>query len=87
MFKMWQIVEIYNGYKNLLYYKLGFFQESDCVEYKDKKKVCNKDCPLYSSILGVGYCNPAKTHEGENGCGCIIEAKLWSESPCPLGKF
>jgi len=85
---MWgQINEIYTGYKNLFFYKLGFFHEEHCTEYKEKKKVCNKDCPLHSSLFGIGYCDPTKTHDGENGCGCILEAKLWSESPCPLGKF
>ena len=81
------IQQIYIGYKNLIQYRLGMFEESDIAEYKRKKVICNKDCPLQSSILGVAFCDPRKNYYGESGCGCIIEAKLWSESPCPLEKF
>ena len=89
MLDLWKekIEEIYIGYKNLLLYKFGKFDESDCVEYKRKKSICNQSCPLHSKLLGISYCNPRKEFGGENGCGCIIEAKLWSDSPCPLNKF
>jgi hypothetical protein len=95
MFTMWQkiinlkdqIIEIYIGYKNLVLYKLNRFEEEDTLEYKRKKTICTKDCPLQSSFCGISYCDPMKEHEGERGCGCIIEAKLWSDSPCPLNKF
>lgn len=82
-----QILEIYIGYKNLILYKLDRFEEEDTLGYKRKKKICTIDCPLQSSILGVAYCDPMKEHNNERGCGCIIEAKLWSDSPCPLNKF
>lgn len=89
MLDLWKekIEEIYVGYKNLLFYKLGKFDEADCIEYKRKKSICNQSCPLHSKLLGISYCNPRKEFDGENGCGCIIEAKLWSDSPCPLNKF
>lgn len=82
-----QIIEIYIGYKNLILYKLNRFEEEDTLEYKRKKKICTKDCPLQSSFCGIAYCDPTKEHDDELGCGCIIEAKLWSDSPCPLNKF
>ena len=79
--------EIYIGYKNLIYYKLGLFERIDTLEYKRKVKICTNDCPLQSSLCGIKYCDPLKEYNGERGCGCIIEAKLWSDSPCPLEKF
>ena len=79
--------EIYIGYKNIIYYKLGLFERIDTLEYKRKKRICTKDCPLQSSFCGISYCDPMKEQDGEQGCGCIIEAKLWSDSPCPLNKF
>jgi hypothetical protein len=82
-----QLLEIYIGYKNLILYKLNRFDEEDTLEYKRKKKICTKDCPLHSSFFGIGYCDPMKEHDGERGCGCIEEAKLWSDSPCPLNRF
>lgn len=81
------LFEIYIGYKNLILYKLNRFEEEDTLEYKRKKKICIKDCPLQSSFCGIAYCDPTKEHDDERGCGCIIEAKLWSDSPCPLNKF
>lgn len=81
------LFEIYIGYKNLILYKLNRFDEEDALEYKRKKKICTKDCPLQSSFCGIAYCDPTKEHDDERGCGCIIEAKLWSDSPCPLNKF
>lgn len=82
-----QILEIYIGYKNLILYKLNRFEEEDTLEYKRKKNICTKDCPLQSSFCGIAYCDPTKEYDDERGCGCIIEAKLWSDSPCPLNKF
>lgn len=82
-----QISEIYIGYSNLIQYKLGRFDEEDTLGYQKKKKICTKDCPLQSSFLGIKYCDPMKEYNGERGCGCVIEAKLWSDSPCPLDKF
>ena len=81
------LLEIYIGYKNLILYKLNRFEEEDTIEYQRKKKLCTKTCSLKSSILGVEYCDLKKESDGEYGCGCIIAAKLWSNSPCPLGKF
>lgn len=81
------LFEIYIGYKNLILYKLNRFEEEDTLEYKRKKKICTKDCPLQSSFCSITYCDPKKEHDDERGCGCVIEAKLWSDSPCPLNKF
>lgn len=78
---------IYVGYKNLILYKLGMFEEEDTVEYKEKLKVCNRSCPLYAKHIGVAFCSTSKEYEGERGCGCVLAAKLWSDSPCPLDKF
>lgn len=82
-----QLSEIYTGYSNLILYKLNRFEEEDTLEYKRKKVICTKDCPLQSSFCGIKYCDPMKEYDDERGCGCIIEAKLWSDSPCPLNKF
>ena len=82
-----QISEIYTGYTTLIQYKLGRFDEDDTLEYKKKKKICNKHCPLQSSFFGIAYCDPMKEKDDARGCGCIIEAKLWSDSPCPMEKF
>ena len=89
MLEMWKekIEEIYIGYKNLLLYRLGVYDESDCAGYERKKSICNQSCQLHSKLWGISYCDPRKEINGETGCGCIIEAKLWSDSPCPLNKF
>ena len=75
------------GYTNLLFYKLGLLEEEVVISYNQKKKLCTKDCPLKSHLFGIEYCDWRKEYNGEFGCGCIIEAKLFSDSPCPLNKF
>ena len=84
---MQQIKDIFIGYTNLIKSWFGLF-EPETKALRDKRKsICTSDCPLSGKFLGVGYCDPMKTYENKRGCGCIKEAKFWSDSPCPLGKF
>ena len=80
--------EIYYGYKWLILSKFGYWDKDIKAERDRKAKICTEACPLRGKYLGiVPMCDMNKAHEGEQGCGCVIEAKLWSDSECPLGKF
>jgi hypothetical protein len=81
------IEEIYIGWSNYFEWLLGMQSQEAVANYKAKKKVCNKDCPLHTMVLGTGICDPTKTHDKAWGCGCVLVAKRWSDSECPLGKF
>lgn len=79
--------DIFWGYLNLLNSKLGRLPEADVLKHDIKAKLCTKECPLRGKYLGVQVCDINKTYTGRRGCGCVIEAKLWSDSLCPLNKF
>jgi hypothetical protein len=69
---MSQSKEIYDGF-----YKLIFKDEKVEVEAERRLKICF-ECPFKGERLGIPKCNK---------CGCIIKAKVRSESKCPIGKF
>ena len=79
--------QIYLGYSNWINYKLDRLPEAEILTHHAKNKLCTKECPLRGKYLGVQVCDINKTHGGRRGCGCVIEAKLWSDSLCPLNKF
>ena len=79
--------QIYLGYSNWLNFKLGRLPEVQVLKHDIKAKLCTKECPLRGRYLGVQVCDINKTYTGRRGCGCVIEAKLWSDSLCPLNKF
>ncbi len=75
------------GYSNLFRYRvLNNISDEYVDEYKRKKAIC-KECPLRGRMLGIPVCSTKKEVNGVTGCGCIEEAKLFSDSPCPLDKF
>lgn len=78
--------QIYIGWRNLILFRFGYVDAQEQEVFLWKKTVCNKSCPLYKDGI-VSFCSTKKEHDGINGCGCVIDAKLWSDSPCPLGKF
>ena len=78
--------EIRIGYTNLFLYKIGMFAPEYVEPYLYKRKFC-EECPIQSKIMGIAYCDPNKEVDGEYGCGCVRDAKIWSDSECPLGKF
>lgn len=81
------VKDIFDGYKNMMLAKIGLIDENSIIKYEEKAEFCNKNCPLFEVRFGLGFCSSRKEFEGIIGCGCIREAKLWSDSQCPMGKF
>jgi len=74
------------GYTNLFRCRvLNNIDDESVAEYLRKKEFC-KVCPLRSSGV-IKFCSHKKSLNGVYGCGCVLEAKLFSDSPCPLDKF
>lgn len=78
--------EIKVGYTNLILYKLGLFTPEHVKPYKDKLAIC-EGCPLSGMKFGLKVCDNNNTYQGVEGCGCVLAAKLWSDSPCPRELF
>jgi hypothetical protein len=78
---------IYDGWKNLILYKLEKKSHVEIAKFKAKDAICNQSCPLYNKLANIGYCDPFKDVNGVFGCGCITLAKKWGETECPMGKF
>jgi hypothetical protein len=79
--------EIVNGYLNLINARLGRLPVEEVIKHDLKALACNPTCPLYGKMLGIPVCDIRKRHGIYRGCGCVREAKLWSDSPCPLKRF
>ena len=79
--------EIVNGYSNLINARLGRLPVEEVIVHDIKALECNSTCPLYGKILEIPVCDARKKHGIYRGCGCVREAKLWSNSPCPLKRF
>jgi hypothetical protein len=78
--------EIRVGYYNLLLYKLGMFTAEYVKPYEDKLEIC-EGCPLSGKRFGLEICDNRESYQGIEGCGCVLAAKLWSDSPCPRELF
>ena len=75
------------GYTNLFRYRVLDNIDDESVEsYLQKKQICGT-CPIRGRFLGIPVCSHKKSLNGVHGCGCVLEAKLFSDSPCPLDKF
>jgi hypothetical protein len=79
--------DIFMGYYNYWRAVFNLINEDEIEKHDIKADICTKACPLQGKMFGVTVCDFRKEHDGERGCGCVISAKLWSDSPCPLGKF
>lgn len=79
--------DVYTGYYNLFASSFRYISDEEIEKHDNKAKLCNNECPLRGKLLGITVCDLRKEHDGINGCGCVRKAKLWSDSPCPLGKF
>ena len=79
--------DIFTGYYNYWLAVFNLIDEEEIEKHDKKADICTSTCPLRGKIFGVTVCDFRKEHEGERGCGCVISAKLWSDSVCPLGKF
>lgn len=75
------------GYTNLFRYRvLNNIDDESVASYLQKKVICG-ECPIKGRFLGIPVCSHKKSLNGVHGCGCVLEAKLFSDSPCPLDKF
>lgn len=95
----YQLIDIYNllynifiGYYNWCLSYFDLMDELEVEKYNKKASLCTSECPLRGKVFGVTVCDARKSTVGLDGydvegCGCVISAKLWSDSPCPLGKF
>jgi hypothetical protein len=85
--------DIVVGWSNYL------FNNEDAKKHAEYKANICSTCPLndngtcsstkYGTVVRDFIYKEAKRLEGQevSGCGCPLNKKLLSDSPCPLGKF
>lgn len=82
--EIWRILgDIATGWYNYWLAIFNRIEQEEIDKHDAKALICTKECPLRGKILGASVCDARKEFDGVSGCGCIINLKLWSDSPCP----